>query len=84
MSVYAQPGTDGSVVTYQARYENWIGGAWVPPVKGQYFENPSPVTGRTFCEIARGTAEDIELALEPPGRPHRRGARPRSPSGPSS
>ncbi len=35
-----------------------------PPVKGQYFENPSPVNGKVFCEIARGTAEDIELALD--------------------
>ena len=65
MTVYAQPGTDGSPVTYQARYENWIGGKWVPPVKGQYFENPSPVTGKTFCEVARGTAEDIDVAPGP-------------------
>src|SRR5712691_3021942 len=42
----------------------FIGGEWVPPVKGQYFENPTPVTGRTFTEVARGTAEDIELALD--------------------
>ncbi|MFT4084043.1 MAG: aldehyde dehydrogenase family protein [Nocardioides sp.] len=64
MSVYAQPGTDGSVVSYQSRYENWIGGQWVPPVKGQYFENVSPVTGKVFCEVARSTAEDVELALD--------------------
>ncbi|MFT4288549.1 aldehyde dehydrogenase [Nocardioides sp.] len=64
MTVYAQPGTDGSVVTYKSRYENWIGGAWVPPVKGQYFENVSPVTGKVFCEVARSTAEDIEFALD--------------------
>ena len=64
MTIYAQPGTDGSVVSYKERYENWIGGEWVPPVKGQYFENPSPVTGKVFCEVARGTAEDIELALD--------------------
>jgi aldehyde dehydrogenase len=64
MSVYAQPGQPGSVVSYAARYDNWIGGQRVPPAKGQYFENPTPVTGQTFCEIARGTAEDIELALD--------------------
>ena len=64
MTVYAPPGTADSPVTYKTRYENWIGGQWVPPVKGQYFENPSPVTGKVFCEIARGTAEDIELALD--------------------
>ncbi|HEX3906375.1 MAG TPA: aldehyde dehydrogenase, partial [Mycobacteriales bacterium] len=44
--------------------DNWIGGEFVPPVKGQYFENPSPVNGKTFCEIAQSTAEDIELALD--------------------
>ncbi|MEJ7633692.1 aldehyde dehydrogenase [Aeromicrobium sp.] len=64
MSVYAQPGTEGSVVSYQPRYDNWIGGEYVAPVKGEYFENPSPVNGKVFCEIARGTAEDIELALD--------------------
>jgi aldehyde dehydrogenase len=64
MTVYAQPGAEGSLVTYRSRYDNWIGGEWVAPVKGQYFENPSPVTGRTFCEVARSTAEDVELALD--------------------
>ena len=64
MTVYVQPGQPGSVVSYESRYDNWIGGEWVAPVKGQYFENPSPVTGKTFCEVARGTAEDIELALD--------------------
>ncbi|GAB2575664.1 aldehyde dehydrogenase [Microlunatus antarcticus] len=64
MTVYANPGTDGSVVTYKSRYENWIGGEWVAPVKGRYFENPSPVNGKTFCEVARSSAEDIELALD--------------------
>jgi len=46
------------------RYDNYIGGKWVPPVRGDYFENVSPVTGQPVCEIARGTAEDIELALD--------------------
>lgn len=64
MTVYAQPGTDGSKISFKPRYENWIGGEWVPPVKGGYFENVSPVTGRVFCEVARGTSEDIDLALD--------------------
>jgi aldehyde dehydrogenase len=64
MAVYARPGEDGSKVTYRSRYDNWIGGEYVPPVNGNYFENPSPVTGQTFCEIAASTAEDIELALD--------------------
>ncbi len=64
MTVYARPGAAGSLMSYQSRYDNWIGGEWVAPVKGQYFENVTPVTGQGFCEVARSTAEDIELALD--------------------
>ncbi|MFD7012439.1 aldehyde dehydrogenase family protein [Rhodococcus jostii] len=64
MTVYAHPGSADAVMSFQARYDNWIGGEWVAPVKGQYFENPTPVTGANFCEIARSTAEDVELALD--------------------
>ncbi|RVQ66022.1 aldehyde dehydrogenase family protein [Croceicoccus ponticola] len=46
------------------RFDNFIGGQWVAPVKGQYFDNISPVTGKAVCQVARGTAEDIELALD--------------------
>ncbi|EST52052.1 aldehyde dehydrogenase [Brevibacillus panacihumi W25] len=62
--IYAQPGQAGSKVTFKNRYDNYIGGKWVPPVKGEYFENVTPVTGKAFCEVARSTAEDIELALD--------------------
>jgi len=64
MSVYAPPGQPSSPVSFQSRYGNFIGGEWVPPVKGQYFENHTPVTGQTFTEIPRSTAEDVELALD--------------------
>ena len=64
MAVYAKPGDAGSVVSYQPRYDHFIGGEYVAPVKGQYFENPTPITGQAFTEVARGTAEDIELALD--------------------
>jgi aldehyde dehydrogenase len=63
MAVYKAPGQDGSPVAFAGRYGNWIGGEWVAPVKGQYFENPSPVNGQVFTEVARGTAEDVELAV---------------------
>ncbi len=62
--VYVPPGQEGSKVTYKSRYANYIGGEWVAPVKGEYFENITPVTGRPFCEIPRSTAEDIEKALD--------------------
>ena len=51
-------------IALRSRYDNFIGGEWVAPVRGQYFDNPSPVTGKTVCSVARGTAEDIELALD--------------------
>ena len=64
MVVYAAPGQPDSLITFKSRYEHYIGGEWVAPVKGRYFENITPVTGKAFCEIARGTAEDIEAALD--------------------
>ncbi|WP_138897486.1 aldehyde dehydrogenase, partial [Streptomyces chryseus] len=64
MTRYTAPGSEGAIVSYEARYDNWIGGEYVAPVRGQYFENPSPVNGRPFTEIARSTAEDVDLALD--------------------
>ncbi|MER6347957.1 acetaldehyde dehydrogenase ExaC [Streptomyces sp. NPDC001595] len=64
MTRYAAPGTQGAIVSYQTRYDHFIGGEYVPPARGQYFENPSPVTGQPFTEVARGTAEDVERALD--------------------
>ncbi|WP_313451420.1 acetaldehyde dehydrogenase ExaC [Brevibacterium casei] len=64
MTVYARPGEDGSLVTFKPRYENYIGGEWVPPTNGNYFDNPTPVTGQPFTEVPASTAEDIELALD--------------------
>jgi hypothetical protein len=64
MARYAAPGDAGSVVTFKPRYDHFIGGDYVAPVKGQYFENPTPITGQTFTEVARGTAEDVEAALD--------------------
>jgi aldehyde dehydrogenase len=49
---------------FKSQYENFIGGKWVAPVRGEYFENISPVDGQSFTKIARSTAEDIELALD--------------------
>ncbi len=51
-------------VRLRPRYDNFIGGAWVAPAKGQYFANITPVTGKPVCEVARSTAEDIDLALD--------------------
>ncbi|BAU88108.1 aldehyde dehydrogenase [Streptomyces laurentii] len=64
MTRYAAPGTEGSLMSYATRYDHWIGGEYVAPAGGRYFENPSPVDGRAFTEVARGTAEDVERALD--------------------
>ncbi|GAA1466915.1 aldehyde dehydrogenase family protein [Microbacterium thalassium] len=63
-SVYAAPGERGSVAQYRSRYGHFIGGEWVEPIKGQYFENITPVTGKPFVEVGRGTVEDIDRAVE--------------------
>jgi aldehyde dehydrogenase len=64
MTIYSPPGQSGSPVTVESRYDNFIGGDWVAPSKGDYFENPSPITGQTFTEIARSNAEDVDRALD--------------------
>jgi aldehyde dehydrogenase len=49
---------------FKDRYGNFIGGQWVEPVNGRYFENTSPITGKVVCEIARSDKDDIEKALD--------------------
>ncbi len=51
-------------IAIRPHYDNWIGGKWVPAVRGQHFDNISPINGRVICTIARSTAEDVELALD--------------------
>ena len=51
-------------VALRPRYDNFIGGKWVAPVDAQYFDNISPITGKSVCQIARSKAADIELALD--------------------
>ena len=54
----------GKDILMRTKYDNFIGGTWVPPVQGRYFDNITPITGKVVCQIARSTAEDIELALD--------------------
>ncbi|MFC0470082.1 aldehyde dehydrogenase [Halalkalibacter kiskunsagensis] len=61
--IYDQPGTPHTKVSFKRRYENYINGEWVAPIEGQYFENVTPVTGDVFCEVARSTKDDVELAI---------------------
>ena len=62
--IYAAPGAAGAKLTFKAKYDNFIGGKWTAPVKGEYFDNITPITGKPYCKVARSSAEDIELALD--------------------
>ncbi|WP_105212932.1 MULTISPECIES: acetaldehyde dehydrogenase ExaC [unclassified Pseudoalteromonas] len=62
--IYAKPNSTDALVSFAAQYENYIGGAWVPPVDGNYFDNTTPVTGEVFCRVPRSNDKDIELALD--------------------
>ncbi|MFM5930927.1 MAG: aldehyde dehydrogenase [Novosphingobium sp.] len=49
---------------FAGTYDNFIGGKWVAPRAGRYFDNVSPITGKPVCKVARSDADDIELALD--------------------
>ena len=62
--IYAAPGAAGAKVQFKTKYDNFIGGKWVAPVKGQYFDAITPINGKPYTQVARSSAEDIELALD--------------------
>ncbi|QGF22568.1 aldehyde dehydrogenase family protein [Raineyella fluvialis] len=64
MTVYSRPGSSSSTIDVKDTYGHFIGGDWVAPKKKDYFENFSPVNGQAFTRIGRGTAEDIDAALD--------------------
>ncbi|ALV05016.1 acetaldehyde dehydrogenase ExaC [Roseateles depolymerans] len=62
--IYAQPHQEGALVQFKPRYDNFIGGRWVAPVEGQYFDVITPISGKVYTQAARSGAADIELALD--------------------
>jgi aldehyde dehydrogenase len=62
--LYAAPGTPGAKVPFKPAYDNFINGKFVAPVKGQYFDVITPITGKPYTKAARSGPEDIELALD--------------------
>ncbi|SJM67473.1 acetaldehyde dehydrogenase ExaC [Psychrobacter piechaudii] len=62
--LYQTPNTENSLVKFREKYDNFIGGEWVAPIDGEYFENTSPVDGKVICQVARSKAADIEKALD--------------------
>lgn len=80
--IYAQPGTESAIVKFKPQYDNYIGGEWVAPVDGEYFDNISPVNGQAYCKVARSGAKDIELALDAAHAAKDAWGKPRLPSAP--
>jgi aldehyde dehydrogenase len=62
--IYAHAGEAGAKVQYKAKYDNFIGGKWVAPIEGQYFDVVTPISGKVYTQAARSTAEDIDAALD--------------------
>ncbi|RLA45583.1 MAG: aldehyde dehydrogenase, partial [Gammaproteobacteria bacterium] len=48
---------------FKEQYENYIGGKWVAPVDGNYFEDTSPIDGELVTRIPQSTSKDIDLAV---------------------
>ena len=62
--IYAFPGQAGALIQYKSKYDNFIGGKWVAPTKGEYFDVITPITGKPYTQAPRSSAEDVELALD--------------------
>lgn len=62
--IYAAPGSEGATIQYKARYDNFIGGKFVAPLDGQYFDVITPISGQVYTQAARSTAADVDLALD--------------------
>ncbi len=62
--LYAYPNTENSTVQFREKYDNFINGEWIAPADGEYFDNASPINGKTICQVARSKAADIEIALD--------------------
>ncbi|HEX8957312.1 MAG TPA: aldehyde dehydrogenase family protein [Burkholderiaceae bacterium] len=62
--LYAAPGAAGAKIQYQSHYDNFIGGKWVAPAEGQYFDVITPISGGTYTKAARSSARDIDMAID--------------------
>ena len=59
-----RPETYGFPLSIRKQYGNYIGGEWVAPASGAYFDNVTPVTGQVLCQIPRSNASDVDRALD--------------------
>ena len=53
---------------FKAQYENYIGGEWVAPVDGDYFDDTSPIDGGLIARVPKSNSKDIDLAVEAAGK----------------
>src|SRR5690349_7369078 len=61
---YQQPSTEGALLKFKSEYGNFIGGKWLGPMDGQFFEVICPVSGQPYTRVPRSNSKDIELALD--------------------
>lgn len=64
MTTYTRPNTQGSLLDFAVEYQNFIGGEFLAPVKGNYGEVRTPVTGQVYTSVARSTSEDVDRAVD--------------------
>jgi aldehyde dehydrogenase len=50
--------------TFKAQYENFIGGEWVAPVDGNYFEAISPIDNQVMTKVAQSNKKDVQVATD--------------------
>jgi aldehyde dehydrogenase len=62
--IYSAPGAAGAKINFKSKYDNFIGGKWVAPVDGEYFDVITPITGQVYTKAARSGPQDIERALD--------------------
>ncbi|MFQ3174250.1 MAG: aldehyde dehydrogenase [Flavobacterium sp.] len=49
---------------FKATYDNYIGGKFVAPIEGQYFDVVSPIDGKVFTRAAHSSKADLDLAVD--------------------
>jgi aldehyde dehydrogenase len=49
---------------FKSKYGNFIGGKFVEPKSGKYFDNTTPITNEVICQVPRSNEKDVEFALD--------------------
>jgi hypothetical protein len=81
--LYALPGSADAKIQYKSKYDNFIGGKWVAPVKGEYFDVITPITGKAYTRPPAPPPKTSNWPWTPPTPPPTSGAAPRPASAPT-